>query len=49
MNRRHTNGFTLVEMMVVLVVVGILAAIALPSYQSSVRKSRRSYARLALN
>lgn len=48
MNRRHTNGFTLAEMMVVLVIVGILAAIALPSYQSSVRKSRRSDARVAL-
>lgn len=36
MNRYRTNGFTLVEMMVVLVVVGILAAIALPSYQSSI-------------
>ena len=33
------KGFTLVEMMVVVMVIAIMAAIALPSYQSYVRKS----------
>ncbi|MFA7316358.1 MAG: type IV pilin protein [Sulfuricella sp.] len=42
------KGFTLIELMIVVAVVGILAAIAYPSYQDSVRKSRRADARSAL-
>ena len=44
MTRNRTRGFTLLEVMIVVVIVGVLAAIALPAYQSQVRKSNRSAA-----
>ncbi len=36
------KGFTLIELMIALAIVGILAAIGYPSYQDSVQKSRRA-------
>lgn len=41
---RRQNGFTLIELMIVVVIVGIIAAIALPSYQSYVVKGNRAAA-----
>jgi len=42
------HGFTLIEAMIVVTMLAILAAIALPSYQSYVRKARRTDAKNAL-
>ena len=42
MGRQGNRGFTLLEVMIVCVIVGILAAIVLPAYQDQVRKSRRA-------
>ena len=41
-------GFTLIELMITVVIVSILAAIAYPAYQNSVKQSRRADAQGAL-
>ena len=46
--RTFINGFTLVEVMIVVAVVGILAAIAYPNYTEYVLRGKRAQAREAL-
>jgi len=46
--RRKAAGFTLIELMIVVAVVAILAAIAWPSYQEYVRRGQRAEARAAV-
>jgi type IV pilus assembly protein PilE len=46
--KQSTAGFSLLEVVVVMVIIGILATIAYPMYQNHVRQTRRADAKSAL-
>ena len=46
--RPRSSGFTLIELMVVILIVALLAGVALPSYRNSVLKANRAVAKAKL-
>jgi type IV pilus assembly protein PilE len=45
---KRVTGFTLIEVMITVAIIGIIAALAYPSYMDSIRKSNRSEAKVEL-
>jgi type IV pilus assembly protein PilA len=49
MNRLKQRGFTLIELMIVVAIIGILAAVAIPAFMDYMKKSKKTEASLNLN
>ena len=48
MSKKNLKGFTLIELMIVVGILGIISAIAIPSYMDYVRKGKRADAKVEL-